>query len=803
MAKSKSGKSNRKKSSKKASRPLPQEKTIPSWVDDISFQPIVETDSGSDGAEDDLSLSIICWNVLANGYCSRNSHPGLPREYQEVVFSKERRGSLIRKILCSGNPQEVVPQHSASDPEEENDDASTSSEQSSVDGEQTTPTKTSLQLYPDIWALQEVDMEEILTKHLKSMGYDGIETPRIKIGAGAGGNAVSCGLYFRTDRWSLLDQELIRLDDLASLPAFTETQSNDGDDGAGTYTIGSINNNLQGLQCSFLRRNVALLVRLQHKTAPEKTVVVAVAHLFWNPLYDYVKLCQMHYIMLRAKKFLKTEDEPLVVAGDLNSLPGSSVHDYLSRGVVNAKQVAPWYRNGSTEFDERNGDNSHVYDSNGGKTRDPPLQSRDDKNQPSQPQIRYLLDFTLNRLCRWMRIVGLDVALETDEEEKLRTRDGKMKLFDRCREENRVLVTTSSTLLSRQNCPSGAYLIKSKTLSSNWEIVMAHILLTHGVVLDPAKFLSRCVVCNGNICEVDDPEMKKKIFDDHQAPSSVGRDSNLDVYQCDGCKQGYWWCDRPTSSATRAKGQATRLYQMCIQAQVPVSPSEKHHMFQDVDIEEERRKGWDWTIKGSELLKLKLQVTEWLKDDHLTCPVEQLHSAYKDDKAESGESIPFTNVTRDFEGLLDYIFFDNKSFAATKRLRIPTSHAQLNSQNLPHGHLLPSNVWPSDHIMIGVTLKFRSKTDSPLRGGARDDSHQPPIAQETSYPDAFTCLPTSTGPEVKSALAGPPAVMQFATPTNMHGQRCACGCVPNVLSLFEMAELRKQAKLKKEGIAPK
>jgi hypothetical protein len=33
-------------------------------------------------------------------------------------------------------------------------------------------------------------------------------------------------------------------------------------------------------------------------------------------------------------------------------------------------------------------------------------------------------------------------------------------------------------------------------------------------------------------------------------------------------------------------------------------------------------------------------------------------------------------------------------------------------------------------------------------------------------------------------------------PPVVHGERCPCGCVPAVLSLFEMAELRKQARLK-------
>ena len=36
-------------------------------------------------------------------------------------------------------------------------------------------------------------------------------------------------------------------------------------------------------------------------------------------------------------------------------------------------------------------------------------------------------------------------------------------------------------------------------------------------------------------------------------------------------------------------------------------------------------------------------------------------------------------------------------------------------------------------------------------------------------------------------------------PTQAHPVRCACGCVPAVLSLFEMAELRKKAKQEREA----
>lgn len=370
-----------------------------SWVDRLRFDPI-------DGCSNDhsdssgLCLSVISWNVLAESYCSRKSHPGLPRQYQEVVFDPNRRGSLIRKILQGETLRDG---------------------NSIADGEAKIQP-----LMPDIWALQEVDMDEILSKHLSSLGYQGIETPRMKMGCGAGGKVDSCGIYFQKERWKLLDDELVRLDDLASLAA-----SSDGDhkeEGA----ISSINNNLRGLQQTFLRRNVGLVVRLQSVTCPERTIVVGNVHLFWNPLYEYVKLCQIHYFMIRAKKFLKGDDEPFLLCGDLNSLPGNSVHTYLRKGVVNARPVAPWYRCGTPEADdttdtsEENPEDDAAADGVDDVSQElanmnlTHLSCNGGNNLPEaaklkEQQVHYLLDYNLNRLCRWFRILGLDAALETED----------------------------------------------------------------------------------------------------------------------------------------------------------------------------------------------------------------------------------------------------------------------------------------------------------------------------------------------------------------------------------------------------
>lgn len=105
--------------------------------------------------------------------------------------------------------------------------------------------------------------------------------------------------------------------------------------------------------------------------------------------------------------------------GDLNSQPNSPVHDYFRKGFAYAKEVAPWYHH-------------HQYPRKVLPEQDnlsEALQQQlsllpNEAREP--PQVRYMLDFTLNRLCRWLRILGIDAGLETEEEERMRTKDGKM-----------------------------------------------------------------------------------------------------------------------------------------------------------------------------------------------------------------------------------------------------------------------------------------------------------------------------------------------------------------------------------------
>jgi mRNA deadenylase 3'-5' endonuclease subunit Ccr4 len=195
-------------------------------------------------------ISIISWNVLADSYCNRSSHKNLPMKFQNRVFDRKQRQHHVRQTL------RLV----------------------------------STVLRPDLIALQEVDPPLGITTCLKEMGYDGaVETPACP--DGRNGRVDSCGLYFPLAKWKCLEHETVQLDNLATLQSGNDNffKKNEELRRRKNGMSSTTSSNLQGLQTSFIRKNVALLVRLEH-VGTGKEIVVAVAHLFWNPAYEYVKV---------------------------------------------------------------------------------------------------------------------------------------------------------------------------------------------------------------------------------------------------------------------------------------------------------------------------------------------------------------------------------------------------------------------------------------------------------------------------------------------------------------------------------
>jgi len=92
------------------------------------------------------------------------------------------------------------------------------------------------------------------------------------------------------------------------------------------------------------RDNIAVACLLRHKQDGYR-VIVANAHIHWDPAFSDVKLVQVAMLMEELEdltnKWSKREKSasegakiPLVICGDFNSIPDSGVYEYMSRAII-------------------------------------------------------------------------------------------------------------------------------------------------------------------------------------------------------------------------------------------------------------------------------------------------------------------------------------------------------------------------------------------------------------------------------------------------------------------------------------
>jgi mRNA deadenylase 3'-5' endonuclease subunit Ccr4 len=271
--------------------------------------------SSSSSSVSSSFCTVISWNILAEQYCNKRSQNHLPERAQSQIFDPKRRRRHWQRTLTA--------LLGGDDHHDGNNDHNK---------------------VVDVVCLQEVDrLVEDIAPCLSALGYQNYAASPTVNGGGAGGKVDAVAIFIRNDIWSIVEEKLVRFDDLATMmqhqqqpcsgrqgeedATTTHDSSSDGangvgidndndDDGSPTerrrqqdaarkttgktttkakQTYGSSSSpqrHLPGLSYSFLRRNVALLVRLRHQVTG-RTVVVANAHLYWNPSYEYVKVRRM------------------------------------------------------------------------------------------------------------------------------------------------------------------------------------------------------------------------------------------------------------------------------------------------------------------------------------------------------------------------------------------------------------------------------------------------------------------------------------------------------------------------------
>jgi mRNA deadenylase 3'-5' endonuclease subunit Ccr4 len=430
--------------------------------------------------QNSVTFSIASFNILAEAYLTPRSHKNLPPSSANIVFDKVLR----RKLLCD--------------------------------------TLEKLTKIFDILCLQELDdaLQDVVFETLENLGYSYVYASRasgsVPIIGSSHVNSIDvakvsiddvrtnseetvrsdgCATFFSKARWKCVKYSIVNFDDLAeetrpllddsnnvstSSPAREDANEIDQMKKKGRSPI-------SGIIASYKRRNAALLVELQSTTfSSANHIVVANAHLYWHPGYEYVKLSQAHYLVHKVKQFVdesakvsqRSDNRPIVlICGDMNSKPNSVVHKYFTKGAVDARLVAPWnfsydemqeQQELALQMEQLSMEMNTCQDVNScnedldqdpvvgvefnsdeecsiekqqeDMCKDETLSSLDHKDTSSSREVndpldvqsfgiqptRYLLDVTLNKFSRWLRILGQDAVLESTEEEKLRTGEGKM-----------------------------------------------------------------------------------------------------------------------------------------------------------------------------------------------------------------------------------------------------------------------------------------------------------------------------------------------------------------------------------------
>lgn len=568
-----------------------------------------------------VPASVISWNCLADCY----SHASSAEAARQEILAWPFRFELIKRVLTRHNA--------------------------------------------DIVCLQEVD--HFLT-HFEpfflSAGYNFKYAERP-------GREDGLVIAFKRHKFALLQSHIVHHDDLAQFDA----------------TV------LQPLRKPLLRRkNVALMLLLKALSTNAtdeigegtartarcdmhlwngrnvRPIAVCTAHLFWNPLYPDVKLAQSLHLLERLVnvRVPPFEMTPIatIVAGDFNSEPGTAPLIALHTGAA----LSPTPR-----LDSRMAARIAIARTTRRKGR-PSTTTMTKGTDLAAGHVRFLCDATLTKLVRWLRLVGVDCALEDSASQESRAQcNDYSPLFDRALREGRILVTTSPAMRKRNTCPE-SFLIRISDSDEKLMQCLADLLNHYNVRLKPSNFFLLCSKCGGNVVKTfaEDERIKCRF-----APT------DRQIYICDCCHKVYWWSASPKGTSKAAIQRAETIYAF-------VEKSRRKHATRLREIESVE--AFEEAINHDPLSSIPPCRQEWLR----------LRSAYH---SVHGKEPQFTNLNGTYRGTLDYIFIGG----ALTAINAGTDQHVLGSVSHDGDSLYPNSMWPSDHLLIRADLMIH--TERPAR----------------------------------------------------------------------------------------
>ncbi len=133
--------------------------------------------------------------------------------------------------------------------------------------------------------------------------------------------------------------------------------------------------------------------------------------------------------------------------------------------------------------------------------------------------MKFLVDFMLGRLCKWLRLLGYDASYFVSEK--------KSDLIYQSLKEGRIILTRDHRLSKKKAIK--LIIINSDLLEEQLEQVFSEL----NIKVDPKKIFTRCLVCNDLLLEIEKEKVKDRI------PNYIFQ-TQKEFSCCLNCQKIYW-----------------------------------------------------------------------------------------------------------------------------------------------------------------------------------------------------------------------------------------------------------------------
>jgi CCR4-NOT transcription complex subunit 6 len=195
----------------------------------------------------------------------------------------------------------------------------------------------------DVICLQEVQadaLESYIMPAMTAAGYTGLYKQKTREAMGAEGKVDGCALFIQAERLHIAQYGVIEFNDASEALLGTELAKLEASRARGALPVDEFERR-KGLLRDATRRlmkdNVAQLAIVEIKGLPasatHRKVCVVNTHLTWDPAFTDTKLVQTVCLIREVQRLRESQHDvslPIIMAGDFNSEPGSSVYKFIA-----------------------------------------------------------------------------------------------------------------------------------------------------------------------------------------------------------------------------------------------------------------------------------------------------------------------------------------------------------------------------------------------------------------------------------------------------------------------------------------